>query len=168
MSDYAAKRLVLSEITLENEIWKEIPQSNGLFQVSSLGRVFSNVSKHLLSLKPHKTYGYVITPMGNGKGNRVGYRVHRLVAEAFIANPHNKKEVNHKNKDRADNRVENLEWNTGWENTQHKYGYDVWHNSQGRIKPTHDSVARRRVEGFSKVIIPMINKLVPLNYETNG
>jgi len=47
--------------------------------------------------------------------------VHRLVAIYFIDNPDNKREVNHKNLDRADNRAENLEWITSSDNQKHKY-----------------------------------------------
>ena len=49
--------------------------------------------------------------------------VHRLVATAFIPNPKNKPHINHINKDRADNRIDNIEWSTPRENTQHSYTF---------------------------------------------
>ena len=57
----------------------------------------------------HDADGYCIITL-NHHGKKYTRKIHRLVAEAFIPNPNNLPEVNHKNKDRADNRVENLEW----------------------------------------------------------
>lgn len=161
MSKYIPKRVDLSVVTLPNEIWKDVPNYNGDYKISNLGRIYSYVSCRLLSLKPHKTFGYVTCPLGERK-NRPTFRVHRLVAEAFIPNPENKKEVNHINKNRSDNRVENLEWSSAWENTQHKMGYGgIWNSNQGRIAQSDYSVAKRKLQGFSNVIIPMLNQIVP-------
>jgi hypothetical protein len=161
MGKYIAKKVSLIEVTLENEIWKDILETNGKYLVSSLGRIYSNVSLKILNTNPHKITGYVNVPLGSRQGGKT-YRLHRLVAQAFIPNPFNKKEVNHKNKDKEDNRVENLEWMNAWENQAHKQGIKTWNNWQGRIAPQDYSVARRKMKGFSEKIIPMLEKIVPL------
>ena len=67
-------------------------------------------------LKPGKnTRGYPFVIICKNREMK-NFKVHRLVAEAFIPNPLNKPEVNHKNEIKTDNRVENLEWMTGKEN----------------------------------------------------
>jgi len=70
-------------------------------------------------LRPNR-YGYCQVNLGPSKSSKRVY-VHRLVAEAFIPNPENKKDVNHKNGIKTDNRIENLEWVTRSENCLHYY-----------------------------------------------
>jgi hypothetical protein len=162
MGKYIAKRVSLDEATLPNEIWKDIVETDGKYLISSLGRIYSNISLRILNINPNKITGYVNVPLDKRQGGK-SYRVHRLVAKAFIPNPLNKKEVNHKNKDKSDNRVENLEWMNVWENQAHRNGINIWNNWLGRISTQDYSVGRRKIEGFSKRIIPMLEKMVPIN-----
>ena len=95
--------------------WREV-SINKNYLVSNTGMVksiFPNKEKILKQYDNGKGYMSV----GIGRSNRK--YVHRLVAEAFIDNPENKKTVNHKNGIKNDNRVENLEWNTYKENNMH-------------------------------------------------
>jgi hypothetical protein len=64
-------------------------------------------------------YGYKVVSISNMINKKV-VKVHRLVAEAFIENPENKKTVNHINRIKSDNNVKNLEWNTVRENSTHR------------------------------------------------
>ena len=99
------------------EIWKDIIGYEGLYQVSSLGRVRSldryderNCFRKGKVLSPGiKPDGYLVVVLScNGKHKTI--KVHRLVAQAFIPNPDGLPQVNHKNEDKSNNRVENLEW----------------------------------------------------------
>ena len=89
------------------EEWKAIPGYEGLYEVSNKGNV-RNVRRNTL-LRLQKNQGYIkVWLYKNGIGT--GLRVHRLVAEAFLPNPDNLPEVNHKDEDKTNNNVDNLEW----------------------------------------------------------
>lgn len=102
-----------SKEELNNEQWKAIDGYNGLYEVSSLGRVRSKHSGEWRVMKPSKNdNGYLLVDLvKGGKRTRNRSRVHRLVAQAFIPNSDETKTIiNHINEDKTDNRVENLEW----------------------------------------------------------
>ena len=94
------------------EIFKDVPGYEGLYQVSNLGRVKSLHDGKEKIRKPcidPSGYYYVILCK---KGIKTKYSLHRLVALVFIPNPNNYPEVNHKDENKANNQVDNLEWCT--------------------------------------------------------
>ena len=120
---------------IENEIWKPIVikqngvlyDFTGLYEVSNFGRVRSlNYRGHgkIKLMKPCKinSSGYLIVDLTKDGKNK-NFRVHRLVATAFIPNPQNLETVNHKDYNRANNSVDNLEWLSREDNTReaHKH-----------------------------------------------
>lgn len=97
------------------EIWKDIKGYEGKYQVSNLGRVKSlnayghNLEKIMNCPKHHS--GYLITIFKVNNKNKT-FNVHRLVAETFIPNPDKLPQVNHKDENKLNNCVDNLEWCT--------------------------------------------------------
>lgn len=109
------------------EIWKDIPNYQGLYQISNCGRVKSLprknnkriINKEIIKVFTKLPNGYLKVGLSkNGKTKH--YFVHRLVAEAFIPNLENKPCVNHKDCNKENNNVNNLEWVTHKENNSYK------------------------------------------------
>lgn len=137
------------ETTVIGEEWKDIKGYKGLYQVSSLGRVRSlpivtgaiqqNTTRKGIAITinvPQVRLGRVLKLNDVGikcsdgymkgvtlskHGHNKRFLVHRLVAEAFIPNPNNLQEVNHKNRDKSDNTINNLEWVSPEENKAHAH-----------------------------------------------
>ena len=109
-----------------SEEWRDVVGYEGLYQVSSEGRVKSLERKDRLGrtvkeriLKPGVVgSGYLMISLCTG-GKQKMFSVHRLVCQAFHENPDNKPQVNHINEDKADNRACNLEWCTCKQNLNH-------------------------------------------------
>lgn len=95
------------------EIWKEVEGYEGLYEVSNFGRVRSlgndKTRKTKILKAGERKDGYLQVGLCKNKKQKI-FRVHRIVAQAFIPNPLNLPEVNHKDEDKTNNRVENLEW----------------------------------------------------------
>ena len=105
----------------KNEVWKDVPGFEGRYQISNLGNVMSLDYRH--TGKPHlmaqcTVMGYKMIRF-KAKGRNEMYKVHRLVAMAFIPNPNNYKQVNHKDENKTNNVVDNLEWCTAKYNSNY-------------------------------------------------
>ena len=88
------------------EIWKDIEGYEGFYQVSNFGKVRSLINKQIKILKTRvHPNGYELI---NLKGKT--FRLHYLVAKTFLENPKKYKEINHKDENKLNNRVDNLEW----------------------------------------------------------
>ncbi len=116
-------------ISIDSEIWRDIPDYEDHYQVSNLGNVkslsryvFKNggkfITKEKLLSKGCDAGGYHHVGLcKNGKMKTI--KVHRLVAICFIDNPNNYKPVNHLDGNKQNNRVGNLEWNSDKQNVRH-------------------------------------------------
>lgn len=108
------------------ETWKDIKGYESLYKVSNFGRVKSLVRKDSLGrnigskiLKSsYDKYGYKIVSLYKNH-KKTTLKVHRLVAKSFIPNPYDLPQINHKDEDRANNKVNNLEWCTAKYNSNY-------------------------------------------------
>lgn len=128
------------------EQWKDIEGYEGMYQVSNTGKVKSlkRVTKFkgkdytrteqekLLTLAKHHK-GYFKAQLRKNDKLKAFF-IHRLVAQAFIPNPESKATVNHKDGDKSNNTVENLEWMSNQENMAHAYATGLRNNDAIHLK----------------------------------
>lgn len=100
------------------EIWKKIEHFEN-YEISNKGNVRN---KNNYTLKQHKMNNYMTIKLYDRNNKKMILKnIHRLVAEAFIPNPNNKRTINHKDGNKLNNNVNNLEWCTHKENTKHAF-----------------------------------------------
>jgi hypothetical protein len=102
---------------MQNEVWKDVVGYEGYYIISNYGNLINKCSK---KLKPFITHGYLYYHLSK-KGKYSHARAHRLVAIAFIPNPDNLPYINHKDCNKQNNFVENLEWCTAQHNSKHAF-----------------------------------------------
>lgn len=105
---------------MDSEEWKDIKGYEGLYQISSFGNARSLRFNRIKVLKPGSTPKYFTYEFSVNRISKIK-TAHRLVAEAFIPNPNNLPYINHKDGNKQNNHVENLEWCTASENVKHAY-----------------------------------------------
>ena len=110
------------------EEWRDAKEYEGKYQVSNTGKVkslnYRNTGKEKIMKPQDNGKGYLFVQLCKD-GKVKNCRINRLVAQAFLPNPNNLPEVNHKNEDKTDNRVENLEWCTTQYNVEYSQGKAV-------------------------------------------
>jgi len=112
------------------EVWKPIDRFENLYEVSSLGRVKSLKFNREKILKPGvNSRGYLVVTLSIYK-NPKSITVHRLVLEQFLPSIDKTLEINHKNGNKLDNRLENLEWVTSKENSRHAWDNGFCENTR--------------------------------------
>lgn len=134
----------------KKEIWKDIKGYEGLYQVSNLGNIKSldrNINNHFVLGKQLKSYsgtsGYLFVRLS--KNNKYkNFIIHRIVAETFIENPNNYNYVNHKDEDKINNNVCNLEW------CSQKYNCNYGNRNKKISQKNTNGKCSKRVEQYIK------------------
>ena len=123
---------------MEQEIWKDIEGYEGKYQVSNCGNVrslmYHNTKgiKRISLLKPATdNRGYFRCALSKNNILKT-YKVHRLVAQAFIPNPNNYPQINHLDGNKKNNNAENLEWCTNSVNQIHAYSHNLNQGVRGK------------------------------------
>ena len=154
----------------EKEVWRPIEGYEGLYEVSSIGRI-KTVANKWKKEKIRKTYtnkkGYVNILLSKNHKYKV-FQIHRLVAQAFIPNPNNLPVVNHKDRNPSNNCVYNLEWCT----QQHNIHWDGALERRAETQRKHNkrsiSVCQYSLDGELIATYPSIKEAARQTGSSNG
>ena len=130
------KRKQQEEKMISSGKWKNIKQNDG-YLISNEGQVFSKFTREEKILT-NRDDGYQVVVLSKNNKSE-SYYIHRLVATAFIPNPENLPEVNHKDGNKSNNIVDNLEWVTTSDNILHSY------EALKRVRPKDYSPKRQKI-----------------------
>lgn len=142
---------------MENTVeeWRDIAGYEGLYQVSNLGRVkslnYGRTGKEKCLKPKYNGFGYLQARLCKNGETNYQY-IHRLVLEAFVPNPETKPEVDHINRDRTDNRLENLRWVTSRENKDNGVSKSILCIETGKIYPSTMEAERQTGVNRANVI----------------
>lgn len=154
-----------------NEIWKDIDKLDGYFQISNTGRLrsidriieYTDGRNYLYKGKeyfPSYNRGYCIQTL-NLNGKAIPVKFHRLVAEAFIPNPNNLPQINHKDGNKKNNCVENLEWCNASHNLYHAFKTGLRDSESCTNKLTYEKVKEIREKYLPRKIT---HKMLAIEY----
>ncbi len=155
---------------MEAEIWRNLP-TDGLehYQVSNLGNVRNTSYKGTEKIRSMSQCtdknGYFVVCLTKKDGKQRNYRVHRLVAEAFIPNPQKYEQVNHRDEVKTNNKVDNLEWcDCAYNNN---YGTRNIRVSKSKINTNCKPVCQCDMDGNALKVWPSMNEINrQLGYDT--
>ena len=159
------KQLLLFE---DDEEWRDIVGYNGMYQVSNKGRIrsfkYRNTKETYVLKQMINKKGYLIVGLSKN-GKRKTVIVHRIVAQAFIPNPNKYPQINHKDENKTNNNIDNLEWCTNSYN--HNFGT---HNERVGLANTGKERTQESRERYKKSQERRRDKIAYriLQYDLNG
>lgn len=157
-------------------MWKTIPAFGGRYEASETGEIRHSLNKNTRKARKNR-YGYLQLnfPKNDGTGKSETALVHRLIALTFIPNPLSLPDVNHKDGNKQNNCVSNLEWVTRQENVKHAYSMGLAHTYKGenhinakftneevlKIKELYKcGISQQKIADFFNVSQPTIGRII--------
>lgn len=102
-------------------VYPNIDDEHNRFEISSHGRLRNKINQHIYKPEVLRTGYYSVRTTLGSRNNKIHIIIHKAVAYSFIENPNNYPEINHKDGNKLNNNIDNLEWCSSHDNQQHKY-----------------------------------------------
>lgn len=151
---------------IEKEIWKDVVGYEGIYQISNFGKVLSlsyrDKGYSKIRISQTDVSGYSVIDLHLNK-KRKNFKIHRLVAIAFILNPENKPQINHKDGDKLNNYICNLEWCTASDNIYHAYRNGLNYMSERQKKIIFNVKAKKVMNIKTGEVFKSLTEVCKLN-----